>query len=134
MAIRVISNIDNGRPERMRSAIGTALAAIGVHMAGASKRLSPVDTGRLAGSITWATATRGARVSLAARAGDGVDSPVRENVVHVGTNVSYAPFVEYGTRFQRAQSFLRRAFDTEHETVKQIVAHYLNRQVVHGQH
>lgn len=59
-----------------------------------AKRLCPVDTGHLRASINWRLA-RDARGLLAI----------------VGTNVTYAPFVEFGTRFAHAQPFLRPALE-----------------------
>lgn len=57
-----------------------------------AKRLCPVDTGRLRSSITHQMG-RDARGLLA----------------KVGTNVSYAKYVELGTRRMRARPFLRPA-------------------------
>jgi HK97 gp10 family phage protein len=58
----------------------------------AAKRLCPVDTGRLRASITHEMAE---------------DS--RGLVAVVGSDVEYAAYVELGTRYMRAQSFLRPA-------------------------
>lgn len=55
----------------------------------AAKRLCPVDTGRLRSSITHEVA-----VDL-----DGL-------VARIGTNVEYAPYVEFGTSRATAQPFL----------------------------
>ena len=52
---------------------------------------APVDTGRLRQSI-------GVK-----RVGDGH--------YRVGTNVLYAPYVEFGTRYMRAQPFMRPAVE-----------------------
>lgn len=57
-----------------------------------ARELCPVDTGRLRSSIHHKP---------------GRDQ--RGPYVDVGTNVDYAAFVEYGTRHQRAQPFLRPA-------------------------
>lgn len=51
----------------------------------------PVDTGRLRQSI-------------------GVERR-DEDTYRVGTNVEYAPFVEFGMRHNRAQPFMRPAFE-----------------------
>lgn len=60
-----------------------------------AKQLAPVDTGRLRNSI----ATEYADGGLTAR---------------IGTNVEYAPYVEFGTRRgQRAQPYLFPAFEQE---------------------
>jgi HK97 gp10 family phage protein len=61
-----------------------------------AKRYCPVDTGRLRSSITSVVGE--------------VDG---ETSVVVGTNVEYAPHIEFGTSRQTAQSFLRRALDDE---------------------
>jgi phage gpG-like protein len=49
-----------------------------------------VDTGNLMGSITHR---------------------VMRRLVEIGTNVAYAIWVEYGTRFMRGRSYLREAID-----------------------
>jgi HK97 gp10 family phage protein len=54
--------------------------------------LAPVDTGRL-------------RSSIMATKGRDSTGPY----VEIGTNVEYAAFVEFGTRFQVAQPYLRPA-------------------------
>lgn len=55
-----------------------------------AKSLAPVDTGRLQRSIKVVKEDEG--------------------VYKVGSQLDYAIFVEFGTRFQSAQSFLRKAF------------------------
>jgi HK97 gp10 family phage protein len=72
--------------------IAAELAAAAVKVERQAKRLSPVDTGRLRNSITWELRTD-ARGLYAA----------------VGTNVEYAPYVEFGTSKMSAQPFLRPA-------------------------
>ena len=57
-----------------------------------AKHLCPVDTGRLRSSITPEVAREG-----------------QEIVGRVGTNVEYAPYQEFGTRFQHGTPFLRPA-------------------------
>lgn len=59
-----------------------------------AKNLAPVDTGRLRSSIN----------GRLARDSQGV-------VGIVGTNVHYAIFQEFGTRYMAAQPFLRPALD-----------------------
>ena len=58
----------------------------------AAKRLCPVDTGRLRASIAWR-----------------MERDWRGLCAIVGTNVSYAAPIEFGTRRMRAQPFLRPA-------------------------
>jgi len=57
-----------------------------------ARELCPVDTGRL-------------RSSIQHKPGRDQQGPF----VDVGTNVEYAGYVEFGTRFQKAQPYLRPA-------------------------
>lgn len=59
-----------------------------------AKISAPVDTGMLRGSITTT--------------GGGSE-------YEIGTNVDYAPFVEFGTKYQAAQPFLFPAFEAATE-------------------
>ena len=59
-----------------RRAVVTALEMIGSTAEGYAKESCPVDTGRLRASISHA---------------------VQEDTVYVGTNVEYAPYIEFGT-------------------------------------
>jgi HK97 gp10 family phage protein len=70
--------------ETMKSAINIQTQA---------KRLCAVDTGRLRSSIMVQRLDKG--------------------LISIGTNVTYAPYLEYGTRRQRAQPFLTPAFNQE---------------------
>lgn len=65
------------------------LVRVGLRVQARARSLCPVDTGRLRSSI----------VMRKGRDGMGF-------YVEIGTNVSYAPFVEFGTSRQRAQPFL----------------------------
>lgn len=60
----------------LEAAKNAALPEIGALISGEAKRLCPVDTGRLRRSIGYS---------------------VDENSVSIGTNVEYAPDVEFGT-------------------------------------
>lgn len=73
-------------------AVGKELARRVIKVETAAKRLCPVDTGRLRSSITHEI---------------GED---RQGLVGVvGTDVEYAPHVEFGTYAMAAQPFLRPA-------------------------
>lgn len=65
-----------------------ALERIGQVAERYAKAKCPVDTGRLRNSITHETGN---------------------DYVYIGTNVEYAPYVELGTRRQRAQPYLKPA-------------------------
>jgi len=71
---------------------GVAILRAAIQVERNAKRLCPVDTGRLRSSISHDLGRDG-----------------RGLVGSVGTNVEYAPHVEFGTRYMRAQPFLRPA-------------------------
>jgi HK97 gp10 family phage protein len=68
------------------------LQRLAIDVQNRARQLCPVDTGRL-------------RASIQHRPGRDARGPF----VDVGTNVNYAAYVEYGTRFHRPQPFLRPA-------------------------
>lgn len=70
------------------------LLRLALSIQNAARRYSPVDTGRLRSSIQASALKRDRRGSY----------------VEVGTNVEYAPYVEFGTIRQAPQPFLRPAF------------------------
>lgn len=74
---------------RMEVESEDALVAVGLQIESTARGLAPVDTGRLRSSIIM---TKG-------RDGTGF-------FVQIGTNVSYAAYVEFGTRYMRPQPFL----------------------------
>lgn len=94
MATRVV--VDHQALEQLLASpagdIARDLAERAIAVEAAAKRLCPVDTGRLRASITWA-----------------IEHDEQGILAVVGTNVHYAPHVEFGTRFMRAQPFLRPA-------------------------
>lgn len=73
-------------------AIAADLARRAAKVEREAKRLCPVDTGRLRASIGWSLA-----------------NDIRGPLAVVGTDVEYAPFVEFGTSKMAAQPFLRPA-------------------------
>ena len=76
-------------PKEARPALTKALIRAGHMVEKDAKGKCPVRTGRLRSSITTEKKTW--------------------DEIHIGTNVVYGPFVEYGTRFMRAQPYLRPA-------------------------
>lgn len=77
-----------------------SLEIIGLTAEKYAKEITPVDTGRLRNSITHEV--------------DGGE-------VYIGSNVEYAPHVEYGTIKQKAQPFLVPAATDHASTYKQII-------------
>jgi HK97 gp10 family phage protein len=78
-----------------------ALGTIGLVAEGYAKRLCPVDTGRLRGSITH--------------------TQMDEDTEVIGTNVEYAPYVELGTTRTRAQPYLRPAISDHVDQYARII-------------
>lgn len=93
---------DNSRQviAEMKSRKKLALLAIGSAAEGHAKALTPVDTGRLRNSIAHAADSEAA---------------------YIGSNVEYAPYVEYGTVHNRAHHMLKKAA-TEHGDEYQRIA------------
>lgn len=87
-------------------ALATALEEVGLVAEGYAKRACPVDTGRLRNSITHIVRPE-------------------EDSVYIGTNVEYAPCVEYGTVHQEEQPFLRPAAKEHGSTYRAIVQKHL---------
>lgn len=84
---------------------------IGLVVEGQAKLLCPVQTGRLAGSITTQSISQGSSPTGPTKAGDVISKPADSNEVLVGTNVEYAPYIEFGTIRKSAKPYLRPALD-----------------------
>ncbi len=93
--------------EQIKKNRDVALMESAIVMEGNIAIRCPVDTGHLRQSIgrkvrLWDKSVSGEKKS------DGLDSyPPNEGEAYVGTNVEYAPYVEYGTKYQRAQPYMR---------------------------
>ncbi len=91
--------------EELAYRIPAILEALGIEAEGNAvdeiTRLEAVDTGRLRGSISHST--------------DG------EEKAYVGTNVEYAPYVEYGTIHMAARPFLRNSIQNYVDDYKRII-------------
>jgi len=85
------------------------LEEAGVIVEGTAKRLAPVNTGNLRGSIN--------RETFSDRA-------------EVGTNVEYAEYVEYGTRFMGEQPYLRPAIDENRRNLMKRLAELVRAEIV----
>lgn len=87
-----------------KDAVRVALEAVGLQAEGYAKRYAPVDTGRLRNSITHTT---------------------DDDSAYVGTNVEYAPYVEYGTSKTKQQAFIKPAVQNHINEYKDIFESYL---------
>lgn len=99
-ASRVVLNVGewsaafDGAIARLRDETERKLTKVGLQIQSDARRACPVDTGRLRASIA---------MEPVVRQGDRF-------VLKVGTNVEYAPYVEFGTSRMRPQPFMRPAF------------------------
>ena len=114
-------NIKDYSPEilkAMRDQVQLGLKAIGAEAEGYAKDECPVDTSRLKNSLCWATATEH---------DPGGDKPLgtpEENTVYIGTNVEYAPYVEYLDRLNHITGkahFIRDAAANHGERYKALM-------------
>lgn len=98
--------------ESVHKAVMTALEEIGLVAEGYAKRACPVDTGRLRNSITHAL-------------------NMDEEAVYIGSNVSYAPFVEFDVVVNGKQRdgahFLRDAAQNHGSYYRKIMEQHLSK-------
>lgn len=85
--------------------------------------LAPKDTGRLKGSITTQMADRGTEVRAPADASDKISAPNNQYDAHVGTNVRYGEYQEFGTVRTEAQPYLRPALRIAQGETLEVVRH-----------
>ena len=126
--VRIISNRDEVL-RRTKDAIMVGLEAVGLEAEGDAKSLCVVDTGLLKNSITHGVSGEVISHNYTDDAGEqsgsvsAVIGTTDDKEVYVGTNVEYAPYVEYGTsRHPEPQPFLRRAFEDNKEKYGRIIA------------
>jgi len=75
-----------------------------------AKILSPVDTGRLRASIGSEVKSVGASV-----------------IGIVGSNVVYAPYQEFGTKYMTGRRYLQRALEAKQENIVKILDGFMHR-------
>lgn len=102
MSVEVVQDNTDEVVTALGQAFDRALEKIGLTAERYAANLCPVDTGRLRNSITSA-----------------VDSG--EKAAYIGTNVEYAPYVEFGTSRQKAQPFLTPAAQNHGEEYRAIL-------------
>lgn len=113
---------------RTKDAIMVGLEAVGLEAEGDAKFLCAVDTGLLRNSITHGVSGELINHNYTDDAGEqsgsvsAVMGTTDDKEVYIGTNVEYAPYVEYGTSRTQAQPFLRRAFEDNKEKYGRIIA------------
>lgn len=110
--------------------IEIALEKIGLRAETHAKEKCTVDTGLLRNSITHALDGESTAISeykdnagkqKGAYRGNAPKESSGKRVVIIGTNVEYAPYVEYGTSKQKAQPYLKPAVTNHVDEYKKIV-------------
>lgn len=105
ISVQITDNSDIFK-QATAEAIERALEAIGLQAEGYAKMLCPVDTGNLRNSITHQVVPE-------------------DGAVHIGTNVEYAAYVEYGTSKTKAQPYLEPAITNNIDEYRNIAEYYL---------
>lgn len=110
--------------------IERALIAVGIQAEGYAVEIARAkgvyDTGRLIGSITYATNTKHSTGREPAEPDDYKQmAEAEEGGVYVGTNVEYAPYQELGTHKQKPRPFLRPAMENHISEYAQIFEEYI---------
>ena len=82
-------------------------------------------TGRLRGSITYATSKKRSDPQSPAGGKDGVQGSPDERSVFIGTNVEYAAYVELGTSKMRPRPYLKPGIENNRDKFKSIMEKYL---------
>ena len=95
-----------------KKVVGKTIFEAGLIVEGNAKSLCPIDTGRLAASITTQAAGQGTDPKgKGAVSSDKIQPPTMDREVFVGTPVFYGPYQEFGTVRNEPQPFLRPALD-----------------------
>lgn len=96
-----MARLENDKTEAVKKAVEAAtvraLTGAALIVQGAAKGLSPVDTGNLRSSISH---------------------EVNPDHAKIGTNVEYAPYLEYGTVKMAAQPYLRPGLDNNKRAIE----------------
>lgn len=120
--VNIISHKDEVLKET-DDAIERALRYVGIEWQGKASALGPVVTGRLMGSINYATAKEHGQGESPAKTKDYTPRATpKEHTVVVGTNVEYAQKIEEGgAKEPRHSHFLRNSFNNNRERFKEII-------------
>ena len=114
--------------EQFDACLKRALTAIGMQAESYAKKsvneADAIDTGRLINSITYGTASNAGSHDYSDNEGNHFADTIglaEDDAVYVGTNVSYAPYIEYGHHSYAGVHFLKDAAGNHTEEYKQIL-------------
>lgn len=101
MQIEIKQNLIDECLEETKLALARAFNDIGMKARDYASDLTPTDTGHLKQSMTYVTKEvpgETLKVNKKGVASPSTGTTSEENCVYIGTNVYYAPYVEYGHR------------------------------------
>lgn len=130
--------VESNREEYTKAlvkAVQQALSAIGRKAASYAKKGTPVDTGRLRNSITWATSKRQGKTytykdnkkaktkknHIQQAYTDTIGTGVDEKTVVIGSNVEYARKIEEGGQGYGGAHMLRNAISSHKDEYRDIL-------------
>ena len=117
-----LSELENKMPELL-DACGNELYK---HIYDFMTKDKIVDTGRLRGSISYATPYKAYNnPTIANKGSDFITSNSEKNSVLYGSNVEYASYVETGTSRQRARNYLRIGTTKASPQIKKVLEQIL---------
>ncbi len=96
----------NSKAAKLENAQKLGLLEAGMLVAQRAQGKAPVDTGRLKRSV---------HNTVPQQVGPG------QMITLVGTNVEYAPYQEFGTKFMKAQPYLNPALDESRGDIAKII-------------
>lgn len=120
IVVKLTKNLSKEVLKAAEKQIAIALNSIGAEAEGYAKDETPVDTGRLRNSITYATATQQGESKSSDSTPHGKPE---KNELYIGTNVEYAPYVELGNQKHEVGNahFLRNALSEHADHFKDIL-------------
>lgn len=132
MLLKIVENNKAKILGELDEAIDRALESVGLQASNYAKMSTPVDTGLLRNSMTYALGGEGAAIStykddVGKKSGSYSGSaPAEEKTVFIGTNVEYAPYVEFGHHLPSGgvvagQHFLERAIVGHKNEYKKLI-------------
>ena len=120
--------------DEMNERAAIALREVGREAEGIAKELitqaNAIDTGRLRNSITFATSDRYGVHNYTDNQHHSFSQKVNQapkKTVYIGTNVEYAPFIEYGHHSYAGVHFLKNAAGNYMERYKKIIETIMRR-------
>ena len=114
--------------EQFEACMKRALTTIGMQAESYAKQsinqADAIDTGRLINSVTYGTAENAGSHDYSDYEGNHYADTIglaEEDAVYIGTNVEYAPYIEYGHHSYAGVHFLKDAAGNHTEEYKEII-------------